>query len=353
MSAAPSIQALRQSYGALEGYADARLVTLGDGAQRGVRVLELRSGGGLEAEVIVDRSFDLGRVALGGTTVSWHGHGGYRNAALVDPFAEAGQGWLTGMSGLLMTCGFDHIRQPEEEPAFDAPLHPTPGIAYPLHGGGAQQPARLVGYGIDEGGDRPTIWAEGEVTQSMMFRGALRLHRRIEMPLGGRGLSLTDTVTNIGPTPRPAMMLYHFNLGHPLVDRDSALSFDPAEDLWQSGPHDPRAPFGEPPEVPVSELSVHRQAGQDGWARCRLHNPESGLSAQVGYATDTLPYLQLLRVRGQGYNLVGIEPCTNRHRSRKDARDAGEMPMLSPGDSRRFAVEVTLDSTDPATRAAS
>ena len=37
-----------------------RLVTLGDGAGRGVRVLEFDSGSGFRFDVLVDRCFDIG-----------------------------------------------------------------------------------------------------------------------------------------------------------------------------------------------------------------------------------------------------------------------------------------------------
>ena len=83
--------------------------------------------------------------------------------------------------------GLDHIRQPESDDATDLPLYPHREVAYPLHGHGAHQPATLIGHGIFETGDRPHLWCEGEVVQSMMYRGALRLRRRIEMPLGGAG----------------------------------------------------------------------------------------------------------------------------------------------------------------------
>ncbi|MEH6522829.1 DUF4432 family protein [Sulfitobacter sp.] len=340
MNASNSIHALRQRYGALSAYADVRLVTLGDGAERGVRVLELRSGGGLEAEIIVDRTFDIGRLALNGTTLSFHTPAGCRSAAHIDPHAESGQGWLTGMNGFLGTCGFDHIRQPETEPSQHAPLHPTKDIAYPLHGAGAHQPARLIGYGIDEDAAEPMIWCEGEIVQSMMFRGALRLRRRIEMPLGGTTLTIRDTVKNIGTTAMPSMMLYHFNLGYPLVDQGTVISMDPSTCVWRNGDHDPFAAMGQTPKIPVSELSVHRQTSKSGMATCHIQNPQKGISMRVSYSTDTLPYVQMLRVRGEGANMIGIEPCSTAARSRQAAREANEMPILNPGEDRVFTVQI-------------
>ena len=48
-----------------------RLVTLGDGQGRGVRVLEFRTGTGFAFEVLVNRCFDVGRCELSGQPLSW------------------------------------------------------------------------------------------------------------------------------------------------------------------------------------------------------------------------------------------------------------------------------------------
>ena len=48
-------------WGGLEQVAGVRLVTLGDGRERGVRVLEFRTGSGFAFDVLVDRAFDIGR----------------------------------------------------------------------------------------------------------------------------------------------------------------------------------------------------------------------------------------------------------------------------------------------------
>ena len=52
---------LLRRIGRLEQVAGVRLVTIGDGQGRGVRVLEFRTGTGFAFDVLVDRSFDVGR----------------------------------------------------------------------------------------------------------------------------------------------------------------------------------------------------------------------------------------------------------------------------------------------------
>src|SRR5215211_1220739 len=69
---------LLRRVGGVEQVAGVRLVTLGDGIERGVRVLKFRTGTGFE--VVVDRAFDIGRCELAGKAIGWQsgavsGHG--------------------------------------------------------------------------------------------------------------------------------------------------------------------------------------------------------------------------------------------------------------------------------------
>src|SRR5688572_29156674 len=49
------------------------------------------------------------------------------------------------------------------------------------------------------------------------------LRRRIESELGGRTIAIRDEVENLATTPAPLMLLYHVNLGYPLVGPDAAV----------------------------------------------------------------------------------------------------------------------------------
>ncbi len=57
----------------------------------------------------------------------------------------------------------------------------------------------------------------------------LRLKRRISMTLGQPVLTIHDRVENHGYETTPHMLLYHFNLGFPLLSPQSHLEveFDP------------------------------------------------------------------------------------------------------------------------------
>src|SRR5262245_28706786 len=94
-----------------------KLVELADGPERGVRVLQFASGSGLTFEVFVDRGMDIGTVGLHAIPLGFRSPAGFRNPALVNVEAEDGLGWLRGFTGIVNTCGLDHIMGPEEETA--------------------------------------------------------------------------------------------------------------------------------------------------------------------------------------------------------------------------------------------
>ncbi len=68
---------LSKRVGRFEQIAGVRLVTLGDGNERGVRVLEFRTGSGFVFEVLVDRAFDIGRCEYQGMPLGWESPVGY------------------------------------------------------------------------------------------------------------------------------------------------------------------------------------------------------------------------------------------------------------------------------------
>src|SRR5882757_2955197 len=120
--------------GMLSQFAGVRLMTLGDGVERGVRMLEFRTGSGLRFTVLVDRAMDIGDCEFNGRSIGWHSPAGFRNPALHEPEGEAGLGWLRSFSGLLMTCGLDHTLAPAEVSAESYGYPGRKSVRHGLHG---------------------------------------------------------------------------------------------------------------------------------------------------------------------------------------------------------------------------
>jgi hypothetical protein len=68
---------------------------------------------------------------------------------------------------------------------------------------------------------------EGEIRQAQALGENLRLKRRISVELGGNRITLFDQIENLGFVESPLMLLYHINLGFPILDETSELMAEP------------------------------------------------------------------------------------------------------------------------------
>ncbi len=332
---------LAERTGDLAAAGGVRLVTMGDGAERGIRVLEFRTGSGLAFDVLVDRAMDIGAAEHAGRAFGWRSPTGFRNPALHEHADEAGLSWLRSFSGLLVTAGLDHTLFGDEVPADTYRYPPRQTVRHGLHGRVANIPARLTGYGERWEGERCILWAEGEVRQAAVFGENLRLTRRVEADLGDDEIRLTDTVRNAGFDPTPHMFLYHINLGWPLLDTGTRFLAPVSATLWQT---DSVAEQGidhlvlpAPQPGFVEQVYEHALlADAKGMTGAALVNDRLGLAVSVRWRADELPcFFQWLNLRAGSY-AVGLEPSTHHVAGDAAARQAGSMIWLGPGDARTY-----------------
>lgn len=342
------------------------LVVYDDGPERGGRALRLRSGGGLEAEILVDRAMDVGAMSLFGVPLGWRSGNGFRHPWLHEHDAEAGLGWLRSFSGLMNTCGLDHIMGMAEETAehFNYPYRPA--VSHGIHGRVAFTPARLEGYGARWDGDACTLWAEGRIRQVTMFGENLELHRRIEAPVGGAGLEIRDRVTNLGFRTTPHAMLYHVNLGWPVVAAETRLVMPLERTVFHA--HDPHSSQIGPVEQAPPQAGFREQVYEhalrpaaDGSSTVLLVNPSfaglpgtTGLGFRLTYDAKAMPAFYQWQNLHEGDYVIGLEPATCHAGSREDWKKRGEMIWLEHGQGRDyrlgFAALVGTEALDTATR---
>ncbi len=326
--------------GRLDQLAGVQLLQAGDGTERGVRLLRFATGAGFDFEVLVDRGFDVGRAWLGGRPLAW-----WSPVGLVGPwyYEPAGIGWFRGFpGGLVSTCGLDHmlLGGTDDATVFNYPHRKTE--TYGLHGRYTGLPARLAGYGTTWHGDDCVLWAEAEIAQMAVFGEQLVLTRRIEADLGGTSLRISDTVTNAGATACPHMMLYHCNVGFPVVDDGAELSYPaPTGSCVSEASTEQYRTLAAPEPAYVEQCYEHDMApSRDGYVRAAVLNRAAGLGVYQRYRRDQLPHHITWRQLGAGTYVVAMEPSTNRDAGRFDARERGELTYMAPGAQRHYDLEV-------------
>ena len=332
---------LLRRVGRLEQVAGVRLVTIGDGQARGVRVLEFRTGTGFAFDVLIDRCFDIGRCELAGQPLSWLSAAGVTGPWYYEPEEW---GWFRGWGGgMVVTCGLDHTLGPAEDTAehFNQP-HIRRTVRYGLHGRAGGLPARLAGYGERWDGDDCVLWAEGEVTQSAVFGEHLVLRRRIEARVGESRFTMHDEVENAGHTRTSHMLLYHCNAGFPVVDEGAELlaasrrtttDYDAPVDGYQVL----SAPVRDATEACFEHELVAEPAGT---VPVAVVNRALGLGVYQVFRIGQLPHHTVWRMMGEGTYALAMEPSTNRDAGRLDARQRGELQWLAPGETRHYDLEI-------------
>ena len=330
--------------GSLGQFAGVRLMELADGLERGIRMLEFRSGTGLRFTVLVDRSMDIADCDYRGQAIGWHSPAGFRHPGLHEYEGEGGLAWARSFSGLMVTCGLDHILFMNEVPADNYVYSPKSTVSHSLHGRVGTIPAKLIGYGERWDGDACVLWAEGVVQQSAVFGEDLHLIRRIEIAVGSNEIVLKDRVVNHGFYRTPHMYCYHINIGHPVLD-EGARYLAPIQDVvWAAHAGDDyRKQDVGYRTMPAPQMGFYEQVWQHemapdaaGRVSVALVNDRIGLGFEVVTRKDQFPCLYEWQNFQAGQYALGIEPSTHHVLGNLAARERGEMIWLEHGEERRY-----------------
>ncbi|MGR3803721.1 DUF4432 family protein [Marinibacterium profundimaris] len=280
-----------------------------DGPARGSRILRIEAGAGLRVDVLPDRLCDLGAVWCGDVPFHWTGP-----MSAIDRTRAVGN---TALYGLMQTCGFDHIRAPET----------VDGQAYPQHGNMLSMPATVMSARAIWDGDTCLYRIEAECAQFDLGRGALKLRRCIDIPLGGREIRVSDRVS-VASGSVPVMAMYHVNLGFPFAVDGTRLSLS-GQDITGTA---------------LDADGITTRPSGPGQCQARLVST-LGPSLELGYDGGGLPIFQVLRNHAAGVGLICLEPATHERQSRASLQAQGALPPSEVGETLRFGVRITFDPT--------
>ncbi|MEO5534937.1 MAG: aldose 1-epimerase family protein [Pseudolysinimonas sp.] len=298
-----------------------------EGPARGARRLHVVNGGGLEFDVHPDRGLDIGAASYEGLPLAWLSSTGIAAPGFYEP---DGRGWLrTFGGGLVTTCGLD---------SFGPPADDEDGVVG-MHGRVGHLPARVTMADAT----RERVIVAGTVRQTAVFAENLALRREISSEIGSSILTISDTVTNEGANPSPLMVLYHVNLGWPLLDEGVTLDI-PARSVVARDP-DAEAGFDAKYEIgaPVTgfreQVYIH-EAGAERSAR--VTNRARGLELTLRYSA-TLPALFEWKMTATGHYVLGLEPAnTPEIQGRAAARESGRLPHIEPGETVAYQISIEV-----------
>lgn len=337
------LKGLRRRIGDTSQLVSTRAATLSDGNEDGVRIVDARASGGLSATILADRGLDVGAVWAAGHQVSWQSTTG-----AVHPAYYHEADWLRSFhGGLLTTCGLQNVGLSSEEE----------GTRYGLHGRISNIPARNVSHRVSERDGVLVAEVSGDVRETDVFGSDLLLRRRITLPMGQTVMRIEDEVLNQGYRSAVLMLLYHVNVGWPVVAEAARLIAPPGEvtprdEAARSG-MDERATFAAPRDGFEEQVFRHDLSDREAaTASASIVNPSfeptNGIGLTVSWDPRQLPLMWQWRMLGPGMYLTGLEPANCGLAGRAAERATGPLTELAPGEVRRSGIAIEISLGDAA-----
>jgi len=307
------------------------------GKSAGVEVCVIDTG---TAQVVIlpSRAMAVWQIRTGDIDFGWRSPvDGPVNPSLVPIDDPDGLGWLEGFDELVVRCGLESNGAPEKD---DAGF-----LRYPLHGRIGNLPATSLAVEVNVTTGQLAL--VGDCIESKLFFKRLRLRSRVAVTAQSAEVHLIDEVTNELSSAATAQMLYHINIGAPILGEGAAVVAPIARlapknelsageiDQWNQMPG-PQSGYAE--RVYFAQLS----ADESGKTSAMLRSADGSAGLGVSFDTSTLPYFILWKntaAEADGY-VVGMEPATNfpNARSRETAKD--RVVRLQPGESIGFEVSL-------------
>lgn len=314
----------------LYGVEEHRLV---GGKGDGMRLYEINNGKGLELTVSPDRCADIARLRYRGINMSYFSPCGYVAPAF---YQATGTNWLKSFTaGFLTTCGLEAVGSPCEDG----------GELLPLHGTIANTPSEHS-YFCQEGED---LVVRAVTKDEVLFARKLRLTRELRVSTQKNEFVITDVIENTGDTTQPFEILYHMNLGYPLLDEDSVITVPSA----QVEPRDDHAAEdlanwskAIKPEVGYQERCYyHKFPDENG--RASIYQPKLGQGLEITFNAKELDGFVEWKMMGVRDYVMGLE-CGNCYPDGRDVmRQKGMLKFLAPGEQKKYQVKVRmLDSQE-------
>jgi hypothetical protein len=315
---------------------------LQEGKEEGVYALDVFNGSGLRYTVLASRGMDISSASFNGCPLAWRSATTDTHPAYFDHEGEGGRGWLRSFyGGLVVTCGLTYAGANGEDE----------GRLYGLHGRISNLPAYNVSYETRWEGDKYALIVRGKVREATVFGENLELTRSITTYLGSQSILIHDEVANLGYRTTEHMILYHINIGFPVIAEGARLiaptlkatprDDDATEDAGRYAEFDaPKPGFRE-------KVYFHEFPSQTDQVAVSLVNPNmlvggyKGLGIRCRYRQSQLPRFSEWKMLDAGTYVVGLEPANCLVLGRAYERQAGTLQFLEPGEVRQY--DLVLD----------
>ena len=293
----------------------------------GMTLYEVFNGKGLRMTISADRCADISKLSFRGNNYSYFSPAGYVASEFYDRSRDHFLNSFT--AGFLTTCGLTNAGVPCSDEGED----------FPLHGSIANTPAEHIYY--DEDDSYITIHAI--IRDERLFARKLVLKREIKISKLKNSFELFDKVVNNSESSEPVCILYHCNMGYPLLSENTRLYVKSKKVT----PRDERAAEGiekwnvmEKPQRGFKEQCYFHTFDKTGEAD--VYNDEIGSGLQMKFDSSELNYFTEWKMMGYRDYALGLEPANTHVLGRDIMRKEGKLQILKSGEEALFHIEFNI-----------
>ena len=288
--------------------ASIRRYTVTEGREKGLDVIDCDNGK-IRFLLNVTKACDMMQLYHGGQNMSFLSKNAFtkREVNFLNRFE----------GGMVYTCGLDSVGGRD---------------GYELHGTFHNIPAEIVRTECDENG----IVIEANIHDTAIFGKNLVLKRRITSAIGSDVVSFEDTLVNESFRDEEYCLLYHVNVGYPMLDDGARVVADvvkcDSRTPWAKENEDTKYDISEP--VPNEEETCYFL--KLGTPEVALFNEKIGKKFTVSYSKDTLPCFVEWKSMASGDYALGLEPCTT------ELDDRFTYKIIKSGEKIKFNLNISV-----------
>lgn len=313
----------------------AERIILNHGRARGLRAIDVDTGEGLFFRILEDKALDIANLSFQGVNMAFLSKPGIVNPDVLVPkdneFLRVFQG------GFLYTCGLSNAGAPVTQD----------GRYHPFHGRIGNTPAENVCLNEYWQNDEYFIEVNGTLREASLFGENIVQKRSIVTKMGSCSLQIHDTIENQGFSDEQIMIMYHMNIGYPMLDKSTRLYLPVSKTLnrdrsslkgevnWHT--------FDAPLPNREEEVYYHKLNGRnDGMTCAALYNDHYGFGIIIEYDIKELPCFTQWKSMRSGDYALGLEPGNCHPDGRIGSLEQGESEILKPGDKISKSICITF-----------
>lgn len=296
-----------------------------DGKQDSVKAIDINNGAGIDMTILLDKCMDFAQLKFKSKNLNF-----ITPTGIVSPqfYDDTNADWLKSWTaGFLTTCGLSNIGSA----CIDQ------GEKFGIHGRLSNTPAENISISVIEEDEIPVLKVTGTMKQAVMFGENLTLKRTVTCRYGVNEIEIEDDVYNDGYKTQPIMLLYHFNIGYPLLSENARL-FIPSKKVSGRDEHAQEhiKQWNEitPPVKDFQEMCFYHdiEGNADGMKIVGIDNEKEELSVRIHYNGKLLDHFVQWKMLGKGEYVMGLEPCNATIDGRSNARENKSLKEINPNE---------------------